>query len=109
MSEEEADKESEDNQSVDEILAALSLKIEGKIKRGFRRGKNSKGPRVVVLEFYDKNTRNEAIRNARNLRSVTKYSSVYTNKDLTWCEIEEVRAARKERKEKNEELEFRDE
>ena len=62
----------------------------------------------MVVEFIDKITRNEAIRNAKNLRNVTKYSNVYINKDLTWCEIEEEKSARKVRKDKNDELEFED-
>ena len=52
----------------------------------------------MVLELKDKNIRNEAIRNARNLKSVTKYSNFYVNKDITWREIETDRAARKVRK-----------
>ena len=107
-SEEEADKESESTESVEEVLTALSINKQGKIKKIYRRGKNQKGPRVVVVEFIDKITRNEAIRNAKNLRNVTKYSNVYINKDLTWCEIEEEKSARKVRKDKNDELEFED-
>ena len=81
------------------MLAALSIDIQWRIKRIYRRGKNAKGPRVVKIELNDKNTRNEAIMNAKNLRNLTKYSSVYVNKDLIWCGIEEKRAARKLRKE----------
>ena len=39
---------------------------------------------------------------------MTKFSSVYANKDLTWSEIEEERTARKVKKEKNDALEFED-
>ena len=42
------------------------------------------------------------------LRKVTVYNNVYVNKDLTWSEVEEEKAARKLKKEKNEELTFED-
>ena len=39
---------------------------------------------------------------------MTGYKNVYVNKDLTWSEIEEEKAARKLKKEKNDELIFED-
>ena len=91
---------------MEEVLTVLN--IQGKIKKINRRGKNTRGPRVIVIELNDKITRNEAINNATNIRSVTKLSSVYVNKNLTLSEIEEERAARKVRKKKNDALEFDD-
>ena len=92
--EQEAVKENEDAENAEEILSALGINTDGKIKKIYRRGRNQKGPRVVIVELTDKNRRNEAIKCARNLRNVTKYSTVYVNKNLTWSEIEEEKSAR---------------
>ena len=49
-----------------------------------------------------------AIKNAKFLRQVTEYKNVFVNKYLTWSEIEEEKAAKKLKKEKNDELMFED-
>jgi hypothetical protein len=88
-SDEADDKENDDHESAVAILAALSIPETGVIKKTYRRGRNSKGSRTLVVELRRKEDRDIAIKNAKFLRQVTEYKNVYVNKDLTWSEIEE--------------------
>ena len=101
-------KEVEDLEEAENILKELTITNAARIKKIYRRGRNTKGPRNLVVELCDKETRDIALRNGKLLKMNLEYSTVYVNKDLTRNEIEEEKAARKLRNERNNNLEHND-
>ncbi|RNA03404.1 hypothetical protein BpHYR1_050160, partial [Brachionus plicatilis] len=104
--------EEEDKKKVSKILETLNidrskLKSHRRIKNTGRDDTGEDTRRVldmIVVEFKDEDTKQQTLRNARNLRDTDNFKSVYINPDRTPSERALDRQLRIERNRRNAEL-----